>query len=315
MLFSTASSTAGKYVTIPTNGSVSLASGAGFEFSSSDSDASGLTASDFTLEASDEGITLLCNKDLKDKEFTGTFTISGFVPELNASSYTRTFTVTFTPQYVTLDGSLDEEAWTVDSVSATDSYANPTGYDLTKISVTNDETNLYIAIEGDFSSFAKGDNIIIMIDDTSISASGISDADSTAAQDSEAKGPYYVPATNLTFSGADFYLCHILAYKQMQSYKWLGDSGRSDMSTSFSAVSDTVIEYKIPLSVIGANSGDNLKVFASTSSYLWVEGGAPGNRFTVKDCIPQAAATVSDGGQTLAVDFANAFSYTVKATE
>ncbi|MBR1402861.1 MAG: hypothetical protein IJ558_01645 [Treponema sp.] len=304
VLFSTASSTAGKYVTIPTNGSVSLASGAGFEFSSSDSDASGLTASDFTLEASDEGITLLCNKDLKDKEFTGTFTISGFVPELNASSYTRTFTVNFTPQYVTLDGSLDEEAWTVDSVSATDSYADPAGYDLTKISVTNDSANLYIAVEGDF-AFNAGDRIVVMIDNASATATGKSSSDGDY-------NTYYGPATNATFSSVDFFLSHILATPEMQDYYWISSSGRTDVSTSAKTSSASVIEYKIPFSSIAnAAAGNTLKIFVTTTSYAWTTI----NEMTLQDCIPQAAATVTDGGQTLAVDFANAFSYTVKATD
>ena len=70
VLFSTASSTAGKYITIPTNGSVSLASNASLSFSSSDSDASALSSANFTLGTSADGLTLLCDTDLKNKEFT-----------------------------------------------------------------------------------------------------------------------------------------------------------------------------------------------------------------------------------------------------
>ena len=304
VLFSTASSTAGKYITIPTNGSVSLASNASLSFSSSDSDASALSSANFTLGTSADGLTLLCDTDLKNKEFTGSFTISGFVPELNASSYTRTFTVNFTPQYVTLDGSLDEEAWTVDSVSATDSYADPAGYDLTKISVTNDASNLYIAVEGDF-AFNAGDRIVVMIDNASATAAGKSSSDGDY-------NTYYGPATNATFSSVDFFLSHILATPEMQDYYWISSSGRTDVSTSAKTSSASVIEYKIPFSSIAnATAGNTLKIFVTTTSYEWTTI----NEMTLQDCIPQAAATVSDGGQTLAVDFANAFSYTVSATE
>lgn len=302
--FSTVSSTAGKSITIPTNGSVSLSDDATLTFSTEDSSVS-LTSDDFTLGTSDAGLTITCKSDLKDLEFTGKFTVSGFVPALNASSYTRTFTVNFTPSIVTLDGKLDEESWTAAATSS-ESLADPSGYNLTELLVTNDGSNLYVAIKGAL-SFNSGDSIILMIDDTSSSETGKSSSDSSY-------NSYYGPATNATFSGVDFYLCHMLYTSEMQDYYWVAAApGRTDgVETSASSATESLIEYKIPLSLItsaGAKTGDNLKIFAATTSYAWTTI----NEMTLQDCIPLGALSGSD--QTVSFDFANALDYTVKSSE
>ncbi|MBP5284084.1 MAG: hypothetical protein J6Y93_05410 [Treponema sp.] len=300
--FSTVSSTAAKKIVIPVNGGVSLSDGASVSFYSEDASASFLSDSDFTVGVSEDGITITCSKELKDKTFDAEFTVSGFIPALNASSYTRTFKVHLTPVFVTLDGVLDEEAWE-SAESSSESLANPSGYNLTEVAVTNDDENLYIAVKGDFSSFVSGDNIIIMIDNRALSGSGKTSSDSSINN-------YLVPATNSSFTGVDFYLCHILADASMHDYVW---GPRADgVLTSASSTGNGIIEYKVPLSVIGASAGNELKIFASVSSYEWVSGGSPDNTFTVKDCIPSSAAAVSNGGQTLSVAFADAMSYTIK---
>jgi|GEM_PF-6371339 len=301
--FSTISSTSGKYVTIPTKGKVRLSSTPSIEFSSSDADALSLSSSDFTLGASDEGLTVLCGKDLKGLSFDASFKISGFIPELNASSYTRTFTVHYSPIFVTLDGALDENAWESAAVSE-DSYASVSGYDLSKVYVTNDSENLYVAVEGEISGWSNGDNLIIMIDNESSSAVGLKSSDSGINN-------FLVSATNLEFSGVDFYLCHIIANGEMHSQVW---GPRSDgVLTSLASTSANIIEYKIPLSLIeNATTGNNLKILVSTSKYTWVSGGSPENTFALQDCIPSAAATVSQAGQGVSIDFTNALSYTIK---
>lgn len=302
--FSTVSSTTGKSITIPTNGSVSLADDAALTFSTEDSSVS-LTSDDFTLGTTENGITISCSKDLKDLDFTGKFTVSGFVPELNASSYTRTFTVNFAPAAITLDGNLDEEAWAT-AAASTESLADPSGYNLTELLVTNDDNYLYVAVKGAL-SFNSGDRIILMIDNQSTTDAG------KANTDEHDKDNYYCPATNATYSSVDFYLCHILSTPEMQDYTWISDSGRTDgVETSAASTSESVIEYKIPLSIIAnAESGNILKIFAATTSYAWTTI----NETTLQDCIPSAAATVSNGGQTLSIDFANALDYTVKSSE
>ena len=307
IVFTTISSTLGKVISIPTKGSVGLTSDAKIEFSSDDSAASTLSSSNFALGTDSNAITISCAEELKGKTFSGSFKISGFVPELNASSYTRTFKVNFEPVYVTLDGLLDEKAWSEDAVTSTDSYANPENYNLSKVYVTNDSKNLYVAVEGSVSGWNDGDNVIVLIDNASSSDTGLNSGDSRI-------NDFLVPATNCSFSSVDFYLCHIIAKTAMHSYVW---GPRSDgVLTSLESTVANVIEYKIPLSLIAnASSGNNLKVFVSTSKYTWVNGGSPENTFSVQDCIPTAAATVSNGGQTLAIDFANALSYTVRAGE
>lgn len=304
IIFSTASSTTGKYITIPTNASVSLTSDATLTFATDDTDVS-LTSSNFTLGTSSEGITILCDTDLKDEDFVATFTVQGFIPELNASSYTRDFTVNITPQLVTLDGVLDEDAWQ-SATSSSDSYSSAENYDLSKVYVTNDATSLYIAVEGNL-AFSTGDRINILIDNSSSSDTGKSSSDANYNN-------YYGPATSASFESVDFFLSHILSTPEMQDYTWISSSGRSDgVETSLeSGTTATVIEYKIPLSVIAsAASGNELKIFVTSTSYEYTTQ----NEMTMQDCIPSNAATVSDSGQTLAIDFTNALSYTVVADE
>ncbi len=300
--FSTISSTSGKYVTIPTKGKVTLSSTASIEFSSSDAKASSFLSSDFTLGESDEGLTVLCGKDLKGLSFDASFKISGFIPELNASSYTRTFTVHYSPIFVTLDGALDENAWESATVSE-DSYASVSGYDLSKVYVTNDSENLYVAVEGEISSFSSGDRIVIMIDNSSSSETGKANSDSSYNN-------YYGPATTATFSGVDFYLSDFISSSEMQDYCWISDSGRTDgVTASARSVSSEIIEYSIPLSLIAsASSGNILKLFVTATSYEWTTQ----NEMTLQDCIPSAAATVSQAGQSVSIDFENALSYTIK---
>uniref|UniRef100_UPI003890BCCF hypothetical protein n=1 Tax=Treponema sp. TaxID=166 RepID=UPI003890BCCF len=299
--FSTISDTTNKKIKIPVNGSVSLAGGAAVTFATDDTIDSSYDTSGFTLGTGSGYIYVYPNADLTALDCTATLTVSGIIPELNGSSYTRGFTVNFKPLYVDLDGVLDEEAWTEDAVTSTQSYADPSGYNLQKLYVTNDDTNLYVAVTGDFSSFGDGDRIILMIDNASSSDSGKSNAD----KDND---NYLVIATNETFSGADFYMCHILSSTTMHDITW---GARTDCTeTSLSSVTDSAIEYKIPLSCIAnASAGNTLRIFASATDYTWTTI----NENEMKDCIPSAAAAVSNGGQTVSVDFSKALEYTVTA--
>ncbi len=286
---------------IPVNGGVSLADGASVSFYSEDASASFLSDSDFTVGASEDGITITCSKELKDKTFDAEFTVSGFIPALNASSYTRTFKVHLTPVFVTLDGVLDEEAWE-SAESSSESLANPSGYNLTEVAVTNDDENLYIAVKGDFSSFVSGDRLVIMIDNRTSSSLGKTSSDASYNN-------YYGPATNAVFSGVDCFISDFITESAMQDYYWISDSGRTDVAASGRNASSGVIEYKIPLTVISnAAVGNELKLFVTATSYEYTTI----NEMTVKDCIPSSAAAVSGGGQSLSVAFADAMSYTVK---
>ncbi|MBR1535974.1 MAG: hypothetical protein IJ630_03445 [Treponema sp.] len=302
--FSTISSTSGKYVTIPTKGKVRLSSTASIEFSSSDADALSLYSSDFTLGVSDEGLTVLCGRDLKGLSFDASFKISGFIPELNASSYTRTFTVHYSPIFVTLDGALDENAWE-SAVVSEDSYASVSGYDLSKVYVTNDSENLYVAVEGDFAFTNDKEHLVILIDNENSAATGESQNNSTA-------NAYYGVSTYSTYSSVDYYLCHILSSSDLQGSTWT-DGGLTSTETSATSGTQSVIEYKISLSDIGsATTGNTLKIFVGTVVYTWVSGGEPADTASLQDCIPSTAATVSQAGQGVSIDFAKALSYTIK---
>ena len=141
-----------------------------------------------------------------------------------------------------------------------------------------------------------------MVDNTAASGAGMSSTDSGI-------NDYLVPSTKTTYTGVDFYLCHLQG-TALHSRVW---GPRTDGVEAATTGSVSVAEYKIPLSLVAnAAVGNVLKLFVSTSAYTYVEGGSPKNTFALKDCIPSAAATVGNGGQSLSIDFSKALEYTVQ---
>ncbi len=303
LAFSTKSAPIGTKYSLSLNGAVSLSDSASISWEASDGSALPSGASLSTLAVSEDGKTLyfkVNGKKLTGEDFVADITVSGLKPVGVKESYTYTFENVYFTTGIVIDGSLEDEDWESATVS-TAHYATEEGYTINKVMVTNDDTYLYLGLEGDF-SFVSGDRLIVMIDNSSSSDAGKSSSDSDY-------NSYYGPATTATFSSVDFYLSHFLYSSEMQDYYWVSSTGRTDVTTSADSATESAIEYKIPLSAIAsAATGNTLRIFVTATSYQWTTQ----NEMTLRDCIPSAAATISDSGQTLSVDFDSALEYTLE---
>ncbi len=303
LAFSTKSARIGTKYSLSLNGAVSLSDSASISWEASDGSSLPSGASLSSLAVSEDGKTLSfkVNGNLTGEDFVADITVSGLKPVGVKESYTYTFENVYFTTGIVIDGSLEDEDWD-DATVSTAHYASEDGYTINKLMVTNDDTYLYLGLEGDF-SFVSGDRLIVMIDNSSSSDTGKSSSDSSYVSDY-----YYGPATSASFSSVDFYLSHFLYSSEMHDYKWL-DSSRTDVTTSADSATETAIEYKISLSSIAsAVTGNTLKIFVTATSYQWTDK----MEMTVKDCIPSKAATISDSGQALSVDFASALEYTLE---
>ena len=302
IIFSTRTTAAGATFAIPLNGKITAVDNVVTATATTGT----LPATTFTANVSNDGtqILLTSSANLTNTDCTADIALTGIKPIGSKESYSYTFTgVTFKPLSVVVDGVLDEEAWQT-ATTSTASYANPENYNLSKVYVTNDDVNLYIALEGNL-SFGSDDRIIVMIDNTSSSDSGKGSSDSDY-------NSYYGPATNTLFTSVDFYLCHILATAELQDYKWISASGRTDVKTSAKTASETIIEYQIPLSSItDAKKGSVLKLFVSTGTYEYIDATKE-NTVTLNDYIPDGAAIVSGNGQIVTLNLGGAMSYTIQ---
>ena len=215
---------------------------------------------------------------------------------------------------IELDGTLsDSEGWTKASVAATSSGSyldSGDVWNITNVYVTNDSENLYLAVK--FSAANAVNN-----DDHNLNFSFYTGAsDSTTSQTNE----WMSPATNTSYSNGGL---NCSFYEEM---KWQAGDATTQSSCSSNLTSSsvygpswtnvsgyvansTVSEYSIPLSALGVSSGGEIKLFVSVSKYVYEDNK---NTETVLDYLPAAAGTYSDSDQTLAVDFSNALSYTIK---
>ncbi|MBQ7159006.1 MAG: hypothetical protein IJS09_06260 [Treponema sp.] len=302
LVFSTKTTNAGATFTIPLNGKITAVDSTVTATATTGT----LPATTFTAKLSADGkqILLTSSADLTGKDFTADITLTGIKPVGGKESYTYTFKgVLFKPLLVVVDGKLADTVWSdsTKSKKSTAAYASPTGYNLSALYVTNDENYLYVAVTGAL-ALGSGDNIVLMVDNTAASGAGMSSTDSGI-------NDYLVPSTKTTYTGVDFYLCHLQG-TALHSRVW---GPRTDGVEAATTGSVSVAEYKIPLSLVAnAAVGNVLKLFVSTSAYTYVEGGSPKNTFALKDCIPSAAATVGNGGQSLSIDFSKALEYTVQ---
>jgi hypothetical protein len=228
-----------------------------------------------------------------------------------AGSMTRAVRVTASgaaiSKYSTIDmagGTLDDGFKDPQAASSTDSLSpGGTGnYDIQGLYVTNDDANLYVAL--DFGTDPPGgwDNcrITVMIDNTAAA-----DGNSTVN---------VKPASDISFDPAA--TIEGFAAKVLNTASWTLPSGAStnagsawtkDGSTYLWSPAVNVIKIKIPFSGIGNPAeGTELRVFAAFSEG-WDDGA-----IMVRDVIPaEAAPGVQGEAQTLTINMSNALSHTV----
>ena len=332
VIFYTLDSTVGKSIVIPTQGKVSLADGATCVFSSPDANApSDLTSDDFSLAIGESGenFVITCNKELKGKNFIGSFTISGFIPDLNASSYTRTFTVSFAEMTSSSD-TLSATTDTGDSANNTskDMYSS----DIESLSVSNDGENLYVMLS--FSnppSLWNKDNITILFDNASDEGSGVFSEtvnwDSTTgarrgigtksslADGSSIEGQLTTFAQVNDTKGSELLKGVVqFDYANGEKTKWtqFGEDGSQDASQKEVALTDmagedikitynsplsylfsfssSTLKYTIPLEDLNLSVGDSVYVYAAVTHH-----NDDNDYGSIADHAPAKTATNSDG--------------------
>lgn len=305
--FSTKSAPAGTTFTIPLNAEISAVD----EAVTATATEGTLPETTFTASVGDDGksIVLTTSADISGEEFTAKIKCTGIKIDGQKESFEYEFAdLKFVANSITLDGKLDDEDWASSTVVISeDSYSDSNTYqNMKKIYVTNDAKNLYIAIE--FGETPAGNK-------TNINLS----FDTSANTNTESEtGAWMTPATttNYTNDGLDFSAYENITWGDTLEIATHHSVSNLQSSATYGAWSDTcggypadskIVEYKISLDDLGVANG-TIKIFASISQYEWTDT----NHETLLDCIPATAATVSDDGETVTVDFSKAIEYTIQ---
>lgn len=328
--FSTMNVTTGKKIVIPTQGKVSLTNDAALIFASDDSVASslGLTSNNFALAVGENGTSLVisCDKELKGKDFVGKLKISGIVPALNGSSYTRTFKVVFS----SMTSSADTLAVNGDSnASSVDGFSS----DLSSMGVYNDAKNLYVLLR--FSNpptLWNQDTITILIDKTSDSSGAVLTQTPTwgtdfrrgigtkvaLAEGSSVEGQITTfvqtspdgTASNVCATQFDY------GNEQSKELQCTNSAGEA-ITASFNTPKDWQIQftgvatimYAVPLSDLGLSVNDVVYLYAAVTNYDKATGAS------IADHVPASAVKNADGSSATS-DWSNAnTSYVIDMTK
>lgn len=248
-----------------------------------------------------------------------------------------------TPTYptMTLDGTLSEsECWTDTDVASTstdsiaaDSDATTSNYDISAIYVTNDATNVYVAIQfAETPWFWKNERLTILLDNASKTTGGAA----TLAAVSENSGNYYhygisstlalasgssVEAQITTFMSdgwaptiANYYASGALHSEQTGIATWSATASY-DSTTYKNTLNSNVVEYSIPLADVDSLAvGDVVYVYVADSHSG--DSDATGSAAVADNC-PAAASSATAGawastGASVTVDMTKALSYTIK---
>ena len=277
----------------------------------------------FTASLSEDGtsIVLTSSESLTNEEFTADFTVSGIRVAGGKESYARTFEgLNFVPKIVTLDGKMDEEAWKSSGVvSSEDSYSDSNTYqNIKKVSVTNDGINLYVAVEFDEALIGNKHFVQLSFDPP---ATTNSTTDSTDWGDNTGMGARLATSSTFSNDGLDVKAYELISWgkdSELDGHHLASSNLKS--SATYPEYSDDgdgyqcdskIIEYAVRLSDLGVSSGEKVKLFVSIAQYSWNDSENADHE-KLLDCVPSAAATVSDDGETVAVDFSKALEYTVK---
>lgn len=317
--FTTTSATAGYQFAIPVEGSVSLSSDATISV--------GEKPALFALDGvSSDGKSILFSptESIEREVFNSDIVITGIRPTSSGTDYSAVFSGTFVPGAVT-----------------SDTLATPlTNYGLSQVIAYDDGENLNVIIIGDgnIQCYEKH-NITILVDNESKTSSGVMTTEPVWPEiNGEYPMRFDIATTSSEASGTsvDAEITTYLAQggNVYNYYKYLdGDTltyesatvttdGTTALTSSLSQNSDwyydfgtTSLYYSIPLSKIGASSGDIVKICAIRTIGTEEKSG-------IADCAPTAAVTLSDGsaitvdtdwaGQNVIIDMSKALEYTIE---
>ena len=302
--FSSVSKTDGVKFHLPAYGKITLAENSTVSFTLvSGSLDTALTSSDFTvIPSSLTGLDFSCSKDLYKQSFTGKLTVSGIVPELNASSYTRSFLITFSNVKST-DNSISSDT------EANPSSASGASFDISTLGVYNDSENLYVQIK--FSNppaFYNEDIITVFLDVLENTAGGSAFTEVKWISDEEPRvgmGSKIAFTENSSVEGQittyvkEGKIYTTLDYNSFASHTTIGalDAAGSDVTHSYNSsnwlnkLSSSTVVYKIPMSDIGLGIGKTVYVYGAVSHHHDTKWEAA----SIADHIPAKAAKNSDG--------------------
>ena len=308
--FSTCWYKEGDYVSIPLNGKVTVSSN---NVKSSNGD-------EFSITTKENEILLTPTTNIFGKESTTTISLLDIMAENAGDSYSTTLNLNFVKKAIVMDGKEDINYSNERAVSVTDDSSDQSAFaglgydvssnaDITKLSIVNDDKNLYIGVAGNL-SFTWNDGLVIMIAkdggkkvDTSIYSS----ANKETLKPLVSKNPfayiYHKPGNENSGLGKLGVYCNLTGTTtEITSNCEASPEGWTENETG------TFLEYSIPLSKLGLTANDEISVIA-VSSLHWNEGNA------VCDVAPNAGLvekyTNTDRTEVM-YDFSNGIMYTVK---
>ena len=299
---------------IPLKGAFSLENGS-YNVTAKDS-----ASNEYTFKVSSEGDSIYLTPTFSSKPADQTaikLTLKGILAEGSGESYSKDFDIKFMKHLIVIDG-LEDSNWDSDyalsvSDSSGDSFAKgadgemyAASADLTKLAVTNDDDNLYIAIKGGLSS-SWGDGFALMLSkDHSSVAAYTEGAKVFKLADSMGYG-----RENLAHGKPDLYIYHKPQDNSLGA--WVEDGeGAADISSFVQYAEDsseTFIEYAIPLAKLssaGITQGEKIYVGAFFSAH-WDAG------IFAADAVPDAIISSSnESHSSIILNFKNGLEYKIK---
>ena len=299
---------------IPLKGAFSLEKGS-YNVTAKDS-----ASNEYSFKVSSEADSIYLTPTFSSKPADQTaikLTLKEILAEGAGESYSKDFDIKFMKHLIVIDG-LEDSNWDSEyavrvSDDSGDSMAKgadgimyAASADLTKLAVTNDDDNLYIAIKGGLSS-SWGDGFALMLSkDHSSDAAYTEGAKVFKLADSTGYG-----RENLAHGKPDLYI-----YNKPQDNTlgaWVEDgTAAADISSYVQYAEDsseTFIEYSIPLSKLssaGITQGDKLYLGAFFSAH-WDAG------IFAADSVPDALVSSSnESHSSIVLNFKNGLEYKIK---
>ncbi|MBQ4553724.1 MAG: hypothetical protein IJA53_01330 [Spirochaetaceae bacterium] len=307
--FSTCWYKEGDYVSIPLNGKVTVSLN---NVKSSNGD-------EFSITTKENEILLTPTTNIFGKESTTTISLLDIMAENAGDSYSTTLNLNFVKNAIVMDGKEDINYSNERAVSVTDDSSDQSAFaglgydvssnaDITKLSIVNDDKNLYIGVAGNL-SFTWNDGLVIMIAEEG--GTEISRSEYQAATTESFKRGSNKPFAYLFHkpgAGGDSVSGEFGVYSNSTGTKTNITANSVANPTGWTTSSTgTFLEYSIPLADLGLTKDDPISVIA-ISSLHWDDGNA------VCDVAPNAGVSKSldDNNMSVQYDFSNGLMYTVK---
>ena len=299
----------GDYVSIPLNGKISIPSK---ELTSSNGDK-------FLVSSNENEIILTPKTSVLEKEGSTSINLTDILPESAGDSYSATIKLNFVKNAIVMDGKEDINYSNESAVSVTDDEGDQSAFaglgydvssnaDITKLSIVNDDKNLYIGVAGNL-SFTWNDGLVIMI--AKDGGNEIARTEYQAASTESFKRGSDKPFAYLYHkpgAGGDSVAGEFGVYSNSTGTKTnITANSVANPAGWTTSSTGTFLEYSIPLADLALTKDDVISVIA-VSSLHWDEGNA------VCDVTPNAGVSKSldDNNMSVQYDFSNGIMYTVK---